>query len=123
MTRTLQLKVGTASECALGFHGQMEYKGKRLVGMWPHQQVVSGSWGDATSQPTRLAGLYAAEQARVPHSPAHRPREVVCSPPGDLNDDQELQHVKGLDPCNHRHGGLEYTRPASLPRRVHTSAG
>ena len=23
----------------LGFHGQLEYKGKRLAGMWPHQQV------------------------------------------------------------------------------------
>ena len=28
-----------ASEMTLGMHGELTYDGKRLAGMWPHQQV------------------------------------------------------------------------------------
>ena len=35
----LAVEVGMAAECVLGFHGQLEYNGKRLAGMWPHQQM------------------------------------------------------------------------------------
>jgi dimethylamine--corrinoid protein Co-methyltransferase len=35
----LAVEVGMAAECVLGFHGQLEYKGRRLAGMWPHQQM------------------------------------------------------------------------------------
>ena len=28
-----------AAELVLGFHGQLDYKGTRLDGLWPHQQV------------------------------------------------------------------------------------
>jgi dimethylamine--corrinoid protein Co-methyltransferase len=38
-TTDLSIEVGMAAEFVLGFHGQLEYKGKRLAGMWPHQQV------------------------------------------------------------------------------------
>ncbi len=38
-TTDLAIEVGMAAEFVLGFHGQLEYKGKRLAGMWPHQQV------------------------------------------------------------------------------------
>jgi len=31
--------MGMAAEVVLGFHGQLEYKGVRLAGLWPHQQV------------------------------------------------------------------------------------
>ncbi len=35
----LGIEMGMASECTLGMHGQVTYKGTRLAGMWPHQQV------------------------------------------------------------------------------------
>jgi len=35
----LGVEVGMASEMTLGMHGELEYDGKRLAGMWPHQQV------------------------------------------------------------------------------------
>jgi len=33
------IEVGMASEFVLGMHGELEYRGERLAGMWPHQQV------------------------------------------------------------------------------------
>jgi dimethylamine--corrinoid protein Co-methyltransferase len=38
-TTDLAIEVGMAAEFVLGFHGQLDYKGRRLAGMWPHQQV------------------------------------------------------------------------------------
>ena len=38
-TTDLGIEVGMAAECVLGFHGQIEYKGTRLAGLWPQQQV------------------------------------------------------------------------------------
>jgi dimethylamine--corrinoid protein Co-methyltransferase len=38
-TTDLAIEVGMAAEFVLGFHGQLEYRGKRLAGMWPHEQV------------------------------------------------------------------------------------
>jgi dimethylamine---corrinoid protein Co-methyltransferase len=35
----LGVEVGMASEMTLGMHGELEYAGKRLAGMWPHEQV------------------------------------------------------------------------------------
>ena len=35
----LAIEVGMAAECVLGFHGELTYDGKRLAGMWPHQQL------------------------------------------------------------------------------------
>jgi dimethylamine--corrinoid protein Co-methyltransferase len=32
-------EVGMAAEMVLGMHGELEYKGKRLAGMWPHAQM------------------------------------------------------------------------------------
>ncbi len=33
------LEIGMASEFVLGMHGEIEYNGKRLAGMYPHEQV------------------------------------------------------------------------------------
>jgi dimethylamine--corrinoid protein Co-methyltransferase len=33
------IEIGMASEFVLGMHGQIEYNGKRLAGMYPHEQV------------------------------------------------------------------------------------
>jgi dimethylamine--corrinoid protein Co-methyltransferase len=33
------IELGMASEFVLGMHGQLEFNGKRLAGMWPHDQV------------------------------------------------------------------------------------
>ena len=38
-TTDMAVEVGMAAECVLGFHGQVEYDGQRLAGMWPHQQL------------------------------------------------------------------------------------
>jgi len=38
-TTDLAVEVGMAAEFVLGFHGEVEYKGTRLAGLWPHQQV------------------------------------------------------------------------------------
>jgi dimethylamine--corrinoid protein Co-methyltransferase len=35
----MAVEVSMASEMVLGFHGQLEYKGTRLAGLWPHQQM------------------------------------------------------------------------------------
>jgi dimethylamine---corrinoid protein Co-methyltransferase len=36
---SMAIEVGMAAECVLGFHGELSYNGKRLAGMWPHQQM------------------------------------------------------------------------------------
>ncbi len=33
------VEIGMASEMVLGFHGELEYDGVRLAGLWPHQQL------------------------------------------------------------------------------------
>ena len=38
-TTDLAIEVGMATELVLGFHGELEYKGTRLAGLWPHQQL------------------------------------------------------------------------------------
>jgi dimethylamine---corrinoid protein Co-methyltransferase len=38
-TTDLAIQVGMAGEFVLGLHGGMEYKGTRLAGLYPHQQV------------------------------------------------------------------------------------
>jgi len=38
-TTDLAVEVGMAAELVLGFHGEVEYRGTRLAGLWPHQQV------------------------------------------------------------------------------------
>jgi len=34
------LQVGMSSEMVLGMHGELEYRGRRLAGMWPHDQML-----------------------------------------------------------------------------------
>ena len=38
-TTDLAIEVGMAAELVLGFHGELEYEGTRLAGLWPHQQL------------------------------------------------------------------------------------
>lgn len=38
-TTELGIQVGMAGEFVLGIHGGLEYKGKRLAGLYPHEQV------------------------------------------------------------------------------------
>ena len=33
------IELGMAAECTLGMHGELTYKGKRLAGMWPKDQM------------------------------------------------------------------------------------
>ena len=35
----MAIEVGMATELVLGFHGELEYAGTRLAGLWPHQQL------------------------------------------------------------------------------------
>lgn len=47
-TTNLGVEVGMAGEFVLGMHGGLEYKGKRLAGLFPHEQVklVEEAGGD-----------------------------------------------------------------------------
>ena len=38
-TTNLGIEVGMSGEFVLGMHGEVEYKGKKLAGMFPHQQL------------------------------------------------------------------------------------
>jgi dimethylamine--corrinoid protein Co-methyltransferase len=44
----MSIEIGMASEMLLGMHGQLEYKGRRLAGMWPHDQVKVAAEAGAT---------------------------------------------------------------------------
>ena len=47
-TTNLGIEVGMSGEFILGMHGEVEYKGTKLAGLWPHQQlkVVEQSGAD-----------------------------------------------------------------------------
>jgi len=84
-TTDLAIEVGMASERVLGFHGQVEYKGKRLAGMWPHQQVkvveeagahifgpvVNTNTGKSTPWNVARAVTFVKECSRVAEIPVH----------------------------------------------------
>ena len=38
-TTGMPIEIGMAAEMVLGFHGELEYDGVRLAGLWPHQQM------------------------------------------------------------------------------------
>ena len=38
-TTNLGIEVGMSGEFVLGMHGEVEYKGTKLAGLWPHQQL------------------------------------------------------------------------------------
>ncbi len=42
------IELGMASECVLGMHGELTYKGRRLAGMWPQDQVQVAQEAGAT---------------------------------------------------------------------------
>lgn len=44
----MNIEVGMSGEFVLGFHGELQYKGKRLAGMYPHDQAkaVAEAGGD-----------------------------------------------------------------------------
>jgi dimethylamine---corrinoid protein Co-methyltransferase len=65
----LGIEVGMASEMTLGMHGELEYDGKRLAGMWPHQQVqvvaAAGAtvFGPAVNTNTTKSGAWNVSRA------------------------------------------------------------
>ena len=38
-TTDMAVEIGMAAEVVLGFHGELDYDGTRLAGLWPHQQM------------------------------------------------------------------------------------
>lgn len=42
------IEMGMASEMVLGMHGELEWEGVRLAGLWPHQQVKLAAAAGAT---------------------------------------------------------------------------
>ena len=42
------IELGMASECVLGMHGELTYKGRRLAGMWPLEQMKVAQVAGAT---------------------------------------------------------------------------
>jgi len=63
-TTDLSIEVGMASEFVLGMHGELEYQGKRLAGMYPHDQVkmveAAGAhvFGPAVNTSTRRSSAW-----------------------------------------------------------------
>jgi dimethylamine--corrinoid protein Co-methyltransferase len=82
---SLAIEVGMATELVLGFHGELDYRGHRLAGLWPHQQLVvveeAGAhlFGAAvTTNTTRSAPwnvaracTFVKECSRLAHIPVH----------------------------------------------------
>jgi len=42
------IELGMAAECVLGMHGELTYKGRRLAGMWPKEQMKVAQEAGAT---------------------------------------------------------------------------
>ena len=42
------IEVGMAGECVLGMHGELEFEGRRLAGMWPKDQLAAATAAGAT---------------------------------------------------------------------------
>jgi len=42
------IEVGMAGECVLGMHGELEFEGRRLAGMWPKEQLAAATTAGAT---------------------------------------------------------------------------
>ncbi len=42
------IELGMASECVLGMHGELTYRGRRLAGMWPKEQLEVAQEAGAT---------------------------------------------------------------------------
>jgi dimethylamine---corrinoid protein Co-methyltransferase len=82
----LAIEVGMAAENVLGFHGELTYHGKRLAGMWPHQQMKVVEEAGATSSarsstPTAARARRGTCPARSPSSRPAPPRRRSPSTP------------------------------------------
>jgi len=81
----LAIEVGMATELVLGFHGELDYKGRRLAGLWPHQQLAAVEQAGAhvfgpaittktnKSSPWNVARActFVKECTRLAHIPVH----------------------------------------------------
>ncbi len=79
------LEVGMASEFVLGMHGSIEYNGKRLAGMYPHEQVkvveeagadifgmaVNVNASESTAWNLARAVTFVKETTKVANIPVH----------------------------------------------------
>ncbi len=84
-TTDLAIEVGMATELVLGFHGEVTYRGKRLAGMWPHQQLqvveeagahifgpaVTTNTGKSTPWNVARACTFVKECSRMARIPVH----------------------------------------------------
>jgi dimethylamine--corrinoid protein Co-methyltransferase len=79
----LGIEMGMAGECTLGMHGQLTYKGTRLAGMWPHQQVKVAEqagvhvWGPAVNVNTGKSCAWNIARAVTLLHPACEAAEIA----------------------------------------------
>jgi dimethylamine--corrinoid protein Co-methyltransferase len=66
----MAVEVSMASEMVLGFHGELTYRGTRLAGLWPHQQMklaqeaAAAIFGPVVNNTRKSTGFVPARTAR-----------------------------------------------------------
>ena len=70
------IEVGMAGEFVLGVHGQLEYEGVRLAGLWPREQMQLVRRAGSDHLRTRRERQH-AQVRRLEHRPGADPREAL----------------------------------------------
>ncbi len=106
---TMGVQLGMAGEFVLGMHGQLEYDGKRLAGMWPLEQL-------------KVVAEGRRDHVRTGREREHRQELRLEHGPGDRHG--EALHGRGRDPRPHERGhGRRRACRCSCIRRVTPCAG
>ena len=80
------IELGMASECTLGMHGEITYRGKPLAGMWPKDQVKVAQeagvpmFGPAVNVNTTKSVAWNVARACAPIKPCMEEAEIPVHP-------------------------------------------
>ena len=70
------VQLGMAGEFVLGMHGELEYEGVRLAGLWPREQLLLAQKAGATMFGP-VVNVNTGKSLRLEHRPRHRPHQAV----------------------------------------------
>ena len=70
------VQLGMAGEFVLGMHGQLEWDGVRLAGLWPREQLLLAQKAGATMFGP-VVNVNTGKSLRLEHGPRHRPHQAV----------------------------------------------
>ena len=70
------VQFGMAGEFVLGMHGQLEWDGVRLAGLWPREQLLLAQKAGATMFGPGRQHQH-GQVARLEHGPRHRPDQAL----------------------------------------------